>query len=168
MRRVGVLFGLAEGDPRAVVSTATFTKALQELGWIDGHNIRIDYRWAGTDLDHMQAFSKELVGLKPDVILGHTTEVVAALQRETKTIPIVFVVVSDPVGSGFVASLPRPGGNITGFINIEASLSGKWIELLKDIMPDVKRAAPHVQSRYRVLFCVFPAAIRSRRAILCG
>jgi putative tryptophan/tyrosine transport system substrate-binding protein len=105
---------------------------------------------------------------KPDVILGHTTEVVAALQRETKTIPIVFVVVSDPVGSGFVASLPRPGGNITGFINIEASLSGKWIELLKDIMPDVKRAAPHVQSRYRVLFCVFPAAIRSCRAILCG
>jgi putative ABC transport system substrate-binding protein len=83
---------------------------------------------------------------KPDVILGHTTEVVAALQRETKTIPIVFVVVSDPVGSGFVASLPRPGGNITGFINIEASLSGKWIELLKDIMPDVKRAAPHVPS----------------------
>jgi putative tryptophan/tyrosine transport system substrate-binding protein len=117
MRRVGVLFGLSDGDPRAVVSTAAFTKALQELGWIDGHNIQIDYRWAGTDLDHMQAFSKELVGLKPDVILGHTTEVVAALQRETKTIPIVFVV---------------------------------------------------VQSRYRVLFCVFPAAIRSCRAILCG
>lgn len=105
-----------------------------------GSKVEIDYRYAAGDLGRMRAFAKELVNLQTEVILGHTTQVVAALQQETKTIPIVFVVVSDPVGSGFVADLPRPGGNITGFINVEASLAGKWMELLKDIMPRVTRA----------------------------
>jgi putative ABC transport system substrate-binding protein len=140
MRRVAVLFGIAEGDPQAVTELAVFIKALQEFGWTEGRNIRIETRWAAADVDRMNAFAKELVSLRPDVIVGQTTPVVAALQRETKTIPIVFAVVADPVGSGFVASLPRPGGNITGFINIEASLSGKWIETLKDIVPSLARA----------------------------
>jgi putative ABC transport system substrate-binding protein len=165
MRRLGVLFGLPEGDPQAVANAAAFTKALQELGWIEGQNARIDYRWAGTNPDQMRAFAKELVGLQPDVILGHTTLAVAALQRETKTIPIVFVVVSDPVGSGFVASLPRPGGNITGFINLEASLSGKWIEILKEIMPELKHAVlmfnPGTASYFRYFLQPFEAAALS-------
>jgi putative tryptophan/tyrosine transport system substrate-binding protein len=140
MRRIGVLIANAEGDSQAQSGLAKFTKALQELGWTDGRNIRIDYRWAAAEPERMQTFAKELVDLKPDLIVGQTTPVVAALQRETVTIPIVFIIVSDPVGSGFVASLPRPGGNITGFVNIESSLSGKWIELLKEIMPHVTRA----------------------------
>jgi putative tryptophan/tyrosine transport system substrate-binding protein len=140
MRRIGVLIANAEGDSQAQSGLAKFTKALQELGWTDGRNIRIDYRWAAAEPERMQTFAKELVDLKPDLIVGQTTPVVAALQRETMTIPIVFIIVSDPIGSGFVASLPRPGGNITGFVNIESSLSGKWIELLKEIMPHVTRA----------------------------
>jgi putative ABC transport system substrate-binding protein len=141
MRRIGVLLGNAESDPQAQARLAKFAKALQDLGWNVGRNIAIDYRWAAADLGRMTTFAKELVALKPDLIVASTTPVVEALQRETKTIPIVFVVVSDPVGSGFVNSLPRPGGNITGFINVESSLSGKWIELLKEIAPHVSRAA---------------------------
>jgi putative ABC transport system substrate-binding protein len=137
MRRIGVLLGNAEGDTQAVAGLAAFKTALQELGWIDGRNIQIEYRFAAGDLDRMQTLARELVVLQPDLIMGQTTPVIAALQRETKTIPIIFIIVSDPVGSGFVASLPRPGGNITGFINIEASLSGKWIEMLKEIVPRV-------------------------------
>ena len=108
--------------------------------WANGRNVQIDYRWASGDVDRMRTFAKELVSLQPDLIVGHTTPVVAALQRETRTIPIVFFFVSDPEGSGFVASLPRPGGNITGFINIELSLAGKWIELLKEVAPAVTHA----------------------------
>ena len=141
MRRIGVLLGNAESDPQAQAGLVKFTKALQDLGWNVGRNIAIDYRWAAADVGRMTTFAKELVALKPDLILAQTTPVVEALQRETKTIPIVFVVVSDPVGSGFVNSLPRPGGNITGFINVESSLSGKWIELLKEVVPHLSRAA---------------------------
>jgi putative ABC transport system substrate-binding protein len=141
VRRIGVLLGNAEDDPPVVAGLAAFKTALQELGWIDGRNVHIDYRFAAADVDRMQAFAKELVALQPDVLVGHTTGVVAALQREAKAIPIVFFIVSDPVGSGFVESLSRPGGNITGFINIEASLSGKWIEILKEIVPRIARAA---------------------------
>jgi putative tryptophan/tyrosine transport system substrate-binding protein len=141
VRRVGVLFGSAEGDAQAVTELAVFTKALQELGWTEGGNIRIETRWAASDVDRMNTFAKELVGLRSDVIVGQTTQVVAALHRETRTTPIVFAAVADPVGSGFVASLPHPGGNVTGFINIEASLSGKWIEVLKEIFPGVSRVA---------------------------
>jgi putative ABC transport system substrate-binding protein len=141
MRRIGVLFGSAESDPRAVMELTLIKSALQELGWTEGRNILIEARWAAADVDRMQGFARELVNLQPDLIVGQTTQVVTALQRETKTIPIVFVVVADPVGSGFVTSLPHPGGNITGFINIESSLSGKWIETLKDIVPGVAHAA---------------------------
>jgi putative tryptophan/tyrosine transport system substrate-binding protein len=120
---------------------AAFKVALAGLGWIEGRNIQIEVRYAAADVDRMRAFARELVALQPDVLVGHTTGVIAAFKRETQTIPIVFFVVSDPVGSGFVESLPRPGGNITGFINIEASLSGKWIEILKEIRPGISRAA---------------------------
>jgi putative ABC transport system substrate-binding protein len=141
MRRIGFLIGGAESDPQIIEALAAFKTALEGLGWIEGRNIQIDYRFAAADVDRMRVFAKELVALQPDVLMGHTTQVVAALKREAKTIPIVFVIVSDPVGSGFVESLPRPGGNITGFINIEASLSGKWIEILKEIVPRITRAA---------------------------
>jgi putative ABC transport system substrate-binding protein len=141
MRRIGMLLGGAENDPQIVEGLAAFKTALEGLGWSEARNIQIDTRFAGADVDRMGVFAKELVALRPDVLVGHTTGVVAALQREAKEIPIVFIIVSDPVGSGFVESLPRPGGNITGFINIEASLSGKWIEMLKEIVPRVTRAA---------------------------
>jgi putative ABC transport system substrate-binding protein len=165
MRRIGILMGGAKGDSQNEVGLTAFTKALQELGWTEGNNIRIDIRWAAGNVERMKNFAKELVGLQPDLLVAHTTQPTAALQRETKTIPIVFLIVSDPVGSGFVASLPRPGGNITGFINIEASLSGKWIEMLKDIVPRVHRAALMFNPETAGLFCVLPAAIRGRRAI---
>jgi putative ABC transport system substrate-binding protein len=141
MRRIGVLSGNRENDPQAQRFLAAFNEAMRELGWIDGRNIKIEVRWAASDLDRMTTLAKELVSLQPDLIVGHTTPVVTALQRETKSIPIVFVVVSDPIGSGFVASLPRPAGNITGFVNLEASLAGKWIEMVREISPRVTRAA---------------------------
>jgi ABC-type uncharacterized transport system substrate-binding protein len=137
-RRIGVLMASAEADPESGPRVAVFERGLIELGWIPGRNTLIDYRWAAAEPTLMQAFAKELVDLQPDVILASTTPVVAALARETGTIPIVFVVVSDPIGSGFVKSLPRPGGNITGFINIEASLGGKWLELLKEVAPHTR------------------------------
>ena len=111
------------------------------MGWVDGRNIRVDYRWGAGNVGRVQLFAKELVGLNPDVLVSITTPATAALQSETKTVPIVFAQVSDPVGSGFVASFARPGGNITGFVNIEASLSGKWLELMHRIAPSVSRVA---------------------------
>jgi putative ABC transport system substrate-binding protein len=140
-RRIGVLLGWLPGTPQAGPFLATFAKALRELGWIENRNMQIDYRFAGSDPTRIQTFAKELVNLQPDLIVGHSTPIAAALQHETRTIPIVFVTVSDPVGSGFVASLPRPGGNMTGFINLEASLGGKWIELLKEVAPGITRVA---------------------------
>ncbi len=141
MRRIGVLMGWDENDPEAQFNLAAFVQGLQQLGWVDGRNVRIDYRWANGDINRMRMFAKELVDLQPDVILANTTPVTAALQRETRTIPIVFVIVSDPVGAGFVAGLPRPGGNITGFIHTEGEIAGKLLELLTEIAPSVKRAA---------------------------
>jgi ABC-type uncharacterized transport system substrate-binding protein len=141
MRRVGVLMGRSESDGGAQSDLAAFVHDLQQLGWTAGRNIQIDYRWANGDVDRMRSFAKELVGLQADVILANTTPVTAALQKETRAIPIVFVIVSDPVGAGFVAGLPRPGGNITGFINIEASMGGKWLQLLKEIAPGIRRVA---------------------------
>ena len=141
MRRIGVLMAYDESDPEAKRWLSAFMQGLAELGWSDGHNLRMDVRWATSNIDRMGMFAKELVGLRPDVILASGTPGTAALQRETRTIPIVFVPVSDPVGSSFVASLPRPGGNITGFISYEASLAGKWLQLLTEISPGVKRAA---------------------------
>jgi putative tryptophan/tyrosine transport system substrate-binding protein len=142
MRRIGVLMAYDESDPDAKSWLSRFTQGLAELGWTDGGNLRMDRRWTdASNSDRMRMFAKELVDLQPDVILVSGTPGTAALQRETRTIPIVFVPVADPVGSGFVAGLPRPGGNITGFISYEASLAGKWLELLTEIAPAVKRVA---------------------------
>jgi ABC-type uncharacterized transport system substrate-binding protein len=139
VRRIGM--GWNEKDREAQSNLAAFVQELGQLGWTDGRNMRIDYRWSNGDVNRMQTFAKELVGSAPDAILAHTTPVTAALQRETRTVPIVFVVVSDPVGEGFVAGLPRPGGNITGFIHTEGEFTGKLLELLTEIAPTVKRAA---------------------------
>ena len=139
--RVGVLMGFDENTPGAKDWLSGFTRGLSEAGWTDGRNLRIDVRWAAGSADRIGMFAKELVDLQPDVILSHGTPVTAALQRGTRTIPIVFVFVADPVGSGFVAGLPRPGGNITGFIDEEAGMAGKWLELLTHIAPGVRRVA---------------------------
>jgi len=141
MRHVGVLLAFDESDPRPQRWLTSFTKGLAELGWIAGRNVQIEIRWAGNDVDLMRKFAKELVALKPNVILAFGTPVTAALQRETRTIPIVFAIVSDPVGEGFVASLAHPGSNITGFHNSEASIGGKWFGLLAQIAPGLKRVA---------------------------
>ena len=141
MRRVGVLNAMAESNPQAHAWEGAFRQRLTELGWSDGRNIRVDYRRGAASVDRLQSFAKELVGLKPDVLVGITTPATAALQAETRSIPIVFAAVSDPIGSGFVKSLASPGGNITGFIDIEASLSGKWLELMRAIAPRVSRVA---------------------------
>jgi putative ABC transport system substrate-binding protein len=165
MRRVGVLFGSAEDDPQVKAQVAAFTKALAELGWTDGRNIRLDFRFAAADLDLLRVFGKELVGLNPDLMVAQTTPAVAVLQRETSTIPVVFAVVSDPVGSGFVASLSRPGGNITGFINIEASMSGKWVEMLKELAPGLRSATlmfnPETATYFDYYLQPFETAARS-------
>ena len=141
LRRIGVLFGVAETDLEGHAWDAAFRKRLAELGWIDGRNVTVETRWNNGSLDRTKLFANELVRTSPDVLVAVTTPATAALQRETHTIPIVFTSVSDPVGSGFVASLRKPGGNITGFINMEASLSGKWIELMREIAPHVSRVA---------------------------
>ena len=139
MRRVGVLMGADEDDPQRKGWLSAFTQGLAELGWTDGRNLRMDVRWAGENVDRMRMSAKELSDLRPDVIFSHTTPATAAAQRQTRTIPIVFTFVGDPVGEGFVAGLPRPGGNITGFIPQEESMAGKWVELLTEIAPGVKR-----------------------------
>jgi ABC-type uncharacterized transport system substrate-binding protein len=139
MRRIGVLSSLAEIDPEAQAWDAAFRKRLIELQWIDGRSVHIDYRWGAGSVDRMHLFAKELVRLNPDVLLSISTPATAALQAETRTIPIVFAWVSDPVGSRFVSSLANPGGNITGFINIEASVIGKWLTLMREIAPQVSR-----------------------------
>ena len=156
MRRVGVLMAFDENDPEARAYLSGFTQGLAELGWIDGRNLHIDVRWAAGNVDRMRMSAKELLDLQPEVILAHGTPATAAFQRETRTIPIVFAIVADPVGSGLVASLPRPGGNITGFLVEEASTTGKRLELLTEIAPRVKRVAalfnpdtaPYVKSYY--------------------
>jgi putative ABC transport system substrate-binding protein len=141
MRRIGFLSLLAETDAESQIDDAEFRKRLSDLGWTVGRNIHVDYRWGAGNVGRVQMFAKELIGLNPDVLVGVTTPATAALQSETKTIPIVFAMVSDPLGSGFVASFARPGGNISGFVNIEASLSGKWLELMHQIAPSVSRVA---------------------------
>jgi putative ABC transport system substrate-binding protein len=141
VRRVGLLVGFAENDPVAQPRITAFQQRLLELGWREGRNVRFDIRFAAADSDRMRSYAHELVGTAPDVILAMTTPITAALMRQTRTIPIVFVIVSDPLGSGFVQSLARPGHNATGFINLESSLVEKWVELLKEIAPKVTRAA---------------------------
>ena len=138
MRRVGALMGY----PEAQSELASFLQELQKLGWVEGRNLRIDTRWGiPADPDSMHRFARELVALQPDLILSQSTPTTAALLQETRIIPIVFTLVADPVGSGFVASLARPGGNATGFVVTESSLGGKWLELLREIAPRVTRVA---------------------------
>jgi putative ABC transport system substrate-binding protein len=141
VRRIGMLMAFAEGDPEGVARVAAFRDGLQELGWVEGRNVRIDIRWATADVESIKRMAKDLVALQPDLILSNSTPTTASLLQHTRTIPIVFAVVSDPVGSGFVASVPRPGGNVTGLTNIEPTMGGKWVELLKEIAPRVARAA---------------------------
>jgi putative ABC transport system substrate-binding protein len=142
MRRIGVLMGYPENDLEGPVFFAAFREGLQKLGWMEGRNIQLDTRWVSPDdAEARQRFAKELVALQPDLILSSVTPTTAALLQHTRTIPIVFATVSDPVGSGFVASLARPGGNVTGFQAMLGSLGGKWFELLKEIAPRVARVA---------------------------
>ena len=140
-RRVGVVMGYSERDPFGQARFKSFVQSLQELGWTVGRNAHIEVRWPGADLERIQKAAKELVTWQPDVIVTTSTPATAAVQRESATLPIVFTNVSDPVGEGFVSSLGSPGGNITGFINYEGSIAGKWVELLKEIDPRVARAA---------------------------
>jgi ABC-type uncharacterized transport system substrate-binding protein len=136
-RRVGVLMNLSSDDAEGQARLAAFHQGLQQLGWSVGGNVRIDYRWGAGDADRIRKFAAELVALAPDIILSTGSPSVAALQEATRTVPIVFVTVVDPVSSGFVDSLARPGGNITGFGVYEYSIGGKWLELLKEIAPGV-------------------------------
>src|SRR6516162_3831399 len=141
VRRIGVLMGSDENNPLAKVSLSAFTQALADLGWVDGRNVWTDLRWWGDDINRIRALAQELVGLRPDIIVANSTAATVAVQRETRTIPIVFANVSDPVAQRIVERLDRPGGNITGFAASEASLGGKWLELLSEIAPGLMRAA---------------------------
>jgi ABC-type uncharacterized transport system substrate-binding protein len=140
VRRIGVLMAFSESDPEAQTWLTAFQEGLQRLGWGQGHNIRIDYRWAGADHDRLRTYAAELVGMASDVIIAGATPALAALHRETRTLPLVFEQVSDPVRLGFVASLAHPDSNITGFTNFEHAIGGKWLELLKDTAPGTIRA----------------------------
>ena len=142
MRHIGVLMPWEENDPEGKRRHSAFIQSLADLGWTDGRNVRIDLRWAGGDINRTRALAHELVGMQPDIIVPMgLTVATLALQRETRTIPIVFASVADPIASGIVAGLDRPSGNITGFANLEASLGGKLLELLLEIAPGLKRAA---------------------------
>jgi ABC-type uncharacterized transport system substrate-binding protein len=141
IRRIGVLLSFATDDPEALARVATFLQALQQLGWVDGRNVRIEYRMTAGDADRSRTYAAELVGLAPDVILASGSSTVGPLLQTNRTVPIVFVALVDPVGAGFVASLARPGRNVTGFTTIEYSMSGKWLELLKQIAPRTTRVA---------------------------
>ena len=162
MRRVGVLMNLAAEDPISVARAKAFDQGLQALGWIDGRNVRLDYRWAEGKADLFQRYASELVGLAPDVILTSGGAGVPPVMQATRTIPIVFVIVPDPVGNGFVASLSRPGGNATGFSMFEYNLTAKWVELLKEIAPKVTRvgvlreAVVHGIGQFAVIQSVAP------------
>src|SRR5215475_2373980 len=164
MRRIGVLMNLAADDPEGQARIAAFHQGLQEWGWTLGRNARIDARWGAVDADSGRRYAAELVGLAPDVILASASAAVGALQQMTRTVPIVFVTIVDPVGAGYVESLAHPGGNITGFSLFEYTLSGKWLELLKEIAPGVTRAAvlrdPAVGSgagQYAIIQAVAPS-----------
>src|SRR5437588_4424504 len=141
MRRIGVLMSQSADDPDALAWISAFAQGLQERGWTIGGNVRIEYRWGAGDLDRFRKYAAELVALSPDVIVATAGSIVGALQQVNRTVPIVFVTTVDPVGGGWVESLARPGGNATGFASFEFSMSGKWVELLKEIAPNVRRVA---------------------------
>ena len=164
MRRIGMIVGSAD-NPEGQSRLGAFRQALAALGWMEGRNARIDLRWGAANTGLTQAFAEEIVGLNPDLIFAETTPVVAAVLRDSRKIPLVFVNVSDPVGSGFVESLARPGGLVTGFISNEASLASKWLELLKETVPQLKRAAllfnPQTASYVEPFWNAFEAAAAS-------
>jgi len=139
MRTVSVLLGLAEKDPEAINRIKSFRLGMRDLGWIEGRNVQIEYRFAGTDLESIKKNVAEVVQLAPDVIVANSSAAMVALRRATSTIPIVFAVVSDPVGQGFISNLAHPGGNITGFSFIDIDMVGKWVNLLRDVKPNLSR-----------------------------
>src|SRR5262245_43368949 len=141
MRRIGVLMAINADDAEAQARITAFVQGLQQLGWTVGKNVRIDYRFAGIDADTLRKYAAELVALAPDVILTQSSPSIAALRQATRTVPIVFTLVADPVGAGYVDSLAHPGGNATGFTVLEYSIAAKWLELLKEIAPRVTRVA---------------------------
>ena len=141
MRRIGVLMNLAAADPESTARVTAFAQGLQELGWTIGRNVQIDTRWAAADADLFRRYAAELVALAPDVILASSSPAMMSLQQLTRTVPMVFVNIVDPVGAGFVESLARPGGNATGFVLYEYGMSAKWLELLKEIVPPLKLVA---------------------------
>src|SRR5262249_50479233 len=141
MRRIGVLMAYTENDREYRSHLAAFREELQKLGWSEGRNVQFDYRWAALDPEVMRRFARELIALQPDVILSSSSPTTASLLAETHSIPVIFANIVDPVGSGLAASLSRPGGNATGFMLFEASLAGKWLELLKEIVPRVSSVA---------------------------
>jgi putative tryptophan/tyrosine transport system substrate-binding protein len=168
VRRIGVLMTYDESDPLAKSGLPAFTQSLADLGWVVGRNVRMDIRYAGADISRIRALARELVSLQPDIILAYATPATIALQRETRTIPIVFVNVTDPIASGFVASLNRPGGNITGFGFLEASMGGKWLGLLSEIAPSLKRVAIMFNpdtAPASLYFPSFEAAARSLKVV---
>jgi ABC-type uncharacterized transport system substrate-binding protein len=168
IRRIGVLMWNDENERSAKFQVSAFTRALAGLGWADGRNVRMDVRWGSGDTNRIRALAKELIGLQPDVILTQATPPTAILHQETQTIPIVFVLTADPVASGIVARLDRPSGNITGFATLEASLGGKWLELLSDMTPGLKRVAimfnPET-SQASAFMPSFEAAARSLKVV---
>jgi putative ABC transport system substrate-binding protein len=165
IRRIALLSGLAPTDPESQARVAALQEGLKELGWTEGHNLSIDFRWSTGEREQMRAFARELIEHKPDLILGMTTPAVTALVEETKTIPILFVNIVDPLGRGFISNMARPGGNVTGFLNFEFSMGGKWLETLKQIAPAVGRVAllfnphtaPYASSFIRVAEAAAPS-----------
>ena len=141
VRRIAIKSGLGANDPESQARLAAFEQGLKELGWTEGRNLHIEFRWGTGDAAEMQTFAKELVELKPDLIVGMTTPAVAALVEQTKTVPIVFANIVDPLGRGFISDMARPGGNVTGILNYEFSMGGKWLETLKQIAPAVRSVA---------------------------
>src|SRR5436309_10462705 len=140
MRRIGVLIGTLENDPEAPLGVGEFRQALAKLGWSEGRNVAIEFRFGAGDPNRMRTQAKELTGISPDVLVAESTPAAVALRQETAAVPIVFLQVANPIGSGLVASLARPGANVTGFTNFEPAIGGKWLELLKEIAPGVTRA----------------------------
>jgi putative ABC transport system substrate-binding protein len=139
--RIGVLMGIGDNDPEAGPRVEALEQGLHELGWVKGRNLQLDYRWTAGDPDRAELFAKEIVALKPDLIVVHSTPGVKALRQQTTTIPMVFVLVADPIGSGFVQSLSHPGGNITGFMNVDSPMTSKWLELIVEISPKTRQVA---------------------------
>jgi putative ABC transport system substrate-binding protein len=164
MRRVGVLEPIAVDDPEALARVTAFAQGLQQLGWTASRNVRIDYRWGAGDADRIRQQAVELAALAPDAILTVGTSTAAPMLRATRTVPIVFVAVVDPVGAGYVDSLARPGGNATGFTNFEYSMGAKWLELLKEIAPAITRVAFVIPTYPWVPANLAPSRPRRRRS----